>query len=154
MTVAAENTSRVRPGDLLVLLALAALTLAYGIDAVGASTSILNLILVLPLTVIVLLLCSVQFVIDIARPAAARPREPVRDSLPVMLLFAAYVLSLGWLGFDVGTFLFLCVFLWVHGERRPAWVVGYAFVFASFAAFFFQAMLPYPMPMLILESAY
>jgi len=154
MTTPTDVQTRRRTGDLFVLLALAALALAYGIDAVSASRSVLNLILVLPLTVGVLLLCAVQFVIDLRRPGESASGERVRDGLPAMLLFAAYVLSLGWLGFDVGTFVFLCAFLWLHGERRPAWLVGYSFVFTSLAVFFFSTMLPYPMPLLILDSVH
>jgi putative tricarboxylic transport membrane protein len=33
-------------------------------------------------------------------------------------LFVLFVLSLEWLGFDVGTFVFISAFLWLNGERR------------------------------------
>jgi putative tricarboxylic transport membrane protein len=142
-------------GDLLVLLLLAGLVAVYGYDSVRASTHILNLILVLPLTVVVLVLCAIQFVIDVATlKKESEEKTPVRDVLPVMALFAAYVISLEWLGFDVGTFIFLVAFLWLHGERRWPWLIGYSFSFASLIALFFSSMLPYPMPMLILQTAY
>ena len=142
-------------GDLLVLVLLAGLVAIYGYDSVRASTHILNLILVLPLTIIVLLLCTIQFAMDLAtRKNIASEKAPVRDVLPVMALFAAYVVSLEWLGFDAGTFLFLVAFLRLHGERRLPWLIGYSFSFASLMTLFFSSMLPYPMPMLILQTAY
>ena len=147
--------TRRKIADLLVLVVLASLVVLYGIDAVEASTEVLNLIMILPLTVAVLILCAIQFFATLARgtddPA---PREPLRHVLPVMLLFAAYVLSLPWLGFDVGTCVFLCAFLWMNGERRLPWLLGYSVGFAGLTAFFFAKMLPYPMPMLLLGSGH
>ncbi len=144
-----------RVADLVVLLILAGLTAIYGIDSYRASSHILNLILVLPVTVIVLALCAIQFATDVRRVreqgAAA---EPIRGIVPVMALFAVYVATLEWLGFDVGTFLFIGTFLWLHGERRWQWIVGYALAFSMLMALFFSTMLPYPMPLLLIESAY
>lgn len=155
MSKGQQVMTRRKIADLLVLGLLAALVVLYGIDAVQASTEVLNLIMILPLTVAVLILCAIQFFVTLApdrdEPA---PREPLRHVLPVMLLFAAYVLSLPWLGFDVGTFAFLCTFLWMNGERRLPWLLGYSVGFAGLMAFFFAKMLPYPMPMLLLGSAY
>jgi len=144
-----------RIADLLVLLLLASLVAIYCFDAVRASASILNLILVLPVTVIVLVLCLIQFVSSVPKVRSESDmKEPIADILPVVGLFAAYVLSLHWLGFDVGTCLFLGVFLWLHGERRWPWLLGYSISFAFALTIFFSKMLPYPMPMLMLNSAY
>ncbi len=57
-------------------------------------------------------------------------------------------------GFDVGTFLFIGVFLWLHGEKRIFWLLAYSFVFSASVALFFSTILPYPMPMLLLQTAY
>lgn len=141
--------------DLLVLLALAGLVLVYGVDSVRASTHIYNLIFVLPLTVVVLVLCCVQFCVECVQGRSeSAAKDPVKELLPVMTLFATYVITLNWLGFDVGTFLFIGAFLWLHGERRWPWLIGYSFAFASLMALFFSMMLPYPMPMLVLATAY
>jgi putative tricarboxylic transport membrane protein len=150
-----KNFNKHRIADLLVLLLLASLVAIYCVDAVRASTSILNLIFVLPLTVIVLVLCLIQFVINVPKlQSETDKKEPIKDILPVVGLFAAYVISLHWLGFDVGTSLFLAVFLWLHGERRWPWVIGYSIGIAFALSIFFSKMLPYPMPMLILNSSY
>lgn len=150
-----KNFNKGRLADLLVLVVLASLVGIYCFDAIRASTSILNLILVLPVTVIVLSLCLIQFVVSVPKLQSATDQQaPIADVLPVVGLFSAYVLSLHWLGFDVGTCLFLGVFLWRHGERRWPWLFGYSIGFAFSLSIFFSKMLPYPMPMLVLNSAY
>ena len=147
------NKSRV--ADFAVLLVLASLIAAYGIDTYRASTEVLNLILVLPLTIIVLALCLIQFVVELRSPTSTPTvRTSVADVAPVIALFAAYVLSLKWLGFDVGTALFVAAFLWFHGERRLPWLLGYSIALGFTLALFFSAMLPYPMPLLVLPSVY
>lgn len=143
-----------RIADLAVLLLLAGLVVVYCVDAVRASTQVLNLILVLPVTAIVLALCIAQFVQNVRQPPAIADRQDaVKDVLPVAGLFAAYIVSLPWLGFDVGTCLFIAVFLWWHGERRWPWLIGYSLGVAFALAMFFSRMLPYPMPMLILDGS-
>ena len=134
---------------------LASLVTAYGIDSYSASTEILNLILVLPLTIIVLVLCLIQFVVELRDSTSTAPaRENVGEVAPVIGLFAVYVISLNWLGFDVGTALFVAAFLWLQGERRLPWLLGYSIALGFSLALFFSAMLPYPMPMLVLSTAY
>lgn len=144
-----------RIADILVLLVLAGLATLYGYDAYQASSEVLNLIMVLPVTFIVLLLCLIQFVIELRGTRTKAPeREGVADVAPVIGLFAVYVLTLEWLGFDVGTTLFVASFLLLQGERRWHWLAGYSISLGFGLAWFFSAMLPYPMPMLLLQSAY
>ena len=150
-----NKINKSRAADFVVLLVLASLVTAYGIDSYSASTEVLNLILVLPLTIIVLVLCLIQFVVELRDSTSTPPaRESIADVGPVIGLFAVYVVSLNWLGFDVGTALFVAAFLWLHGERRLPWLLGYSIALAFALALFFSAMLPYPMPMLILSTAY
>jgi len=151
--------------DLSLILILASLALIYLYDAYQASPHIMNLILILPITVLLLLLCSFEFVkqwlanihqqqsqtVDTDEKTEL---EPLSSVIPVILFFVFYILTLQWLGFDVGTFIFISSFLWYHGERRWLWVIGYGFGFALTTSLFFSAMLPYPLPMLILETAY
>lgn len=150
MSDPAGQIGRRRGADVAMLLVLAGASALYCYDAVRASTHIYNLILVAPLTALVLIPCVAEFVTG-ARPSdkAPQPAEPVTDVLPVMGLFSAYVLTLNWLGFDVGTALFVGAFLWLQGERRLLWLVGYSLTFALILTLFFSRMLPYPMPTLL-----
>lgn len=139
--------------DLAVLIVLASFTLWYCLDARSASTHILNLILILPVTALTLLLCLIQFIRQLSSPdPEPSETEPIRSVVPVISLFVGYTLTLPWLGFDVGTALFMAAFLWLYGERRWPWIIGYSLCFASVASLFFAAMLPYPMPMLVFPS--
>lgn len=144
-----------RKTDLIVLIAIAVLVGTYLYDTIGASTHILNLIFVLPIGLIVLALCAVQMGVSIRKSDhEAESDEPFSAVLPAMAMFAGYVLSLPWLGFDVGTSLFIGIFLWRQDERRWPWLVGYSVSIGFLLALFFSRMFPYPMPMLVLESAF
>ena len=145
--------SKQRIADLAVLIILMILVATYCVDAMRASTDILNLILVLPITVIILILilCLIQFFLSAPKIYSATvDQDPLSDVLPVIGLFTLYVVTLPWLGFDVGTCLFVGAFLWLHGERRWFWLTGYSISFAFILAIFFSKMLPYPMPLLLL----
>ena len=101
---------------------------------------------------------SWQFVAAITgrvTPAAAAGDagpEPVADAALVVVLFVAYVVTLGWLGFDVGTSLFIGVFLWAHGEHRWCWLLAYSIAFGFGLAWLFAAILPYSMPLLLIAG--
>lgn len=147
--------TRHQQADLVVLLALSALVIWYLFDAYSASSHIANLILILPVSIVVLVLCLIEFISQLRGLHEPPPDlDPIVSMLPVITLFVLFVLSLEWLGFDVGTFAFICAFLWLHGERRIRWILGYSISFALLMSLFFSAMLPYPMPMLILPTAY
>jgi hypothetical protein len=105
----------------------------------------------------VLTLCLVEFLGQLfwrRQPVETSPLESARSVAPIASLFAVYVLTLEWLGFDVGTALFLSASMWIHGERRWHWNVGYAISFAVITSLLFSRLLPYPMPMLVLPSSY
>ena len=147
--------TRHQQADLLVLLALSGLVVWYLCDAYNASSHFANLILILPVSILVLVLCLIEFVSQLRGSHAPPPDlDPIASMLPVIFLFIAFVLSLEWLGFDVGTFVFIAAFLWIHGERRIIWILAYSISFALLMSIFFSAMLPYPMPMLLLPTAY
>ena len=144
--------------DFVVLLLLAGFVGFYLIDAVRASTDILNLILILPVSLIVLVLCAIQFVLQLRAGYATDNEVPADEpgsantagGLAAFVLFAVYISTLEWLGFDIGTCLFLGCFLWLQGERRWPWLIGYSIAFGFALALFFSVMLPYPMPLLVL----
>ncbi|MFN3881972.1 MAG: tripartite tricarboxylate transporter TctB family protein [Nitrincola lacisaponensis] len=139
-------------GHLCMLLGLAGFTIWYLSDAIRVSFTTPNLLLILPVSLAVLLLCIAELIISTYRGKLfeAVDDEPVRDILPIILLFAVYVLTLPWLGFDLGTILFVAIFLRMKNERNWFWVLGYSIGFGIAIALFFALMLPYPMPMTFL----
>ncbi|WP_010628201.1 tripartite tricarboxylate transporter TctB family protein [Halomonas sp. KM-1] len=143
-------------GDLLVLMALAGFTLWYLMDAIRVSSAIQNLLLILPLSLVVLAIVLLEVGIRLKQGTLlTRPDdggEPLHRTLPVVGLFAAYVISLETLGFDVATVLFVALFLLLKGERNWLLLGGYSLAFGFGTAFFFAEMLPYPMHMLVLPD--
>lgn len=141
--------------NLAILIALFLISAWYLFDSWRASTHVYNLIFVLPLTTIILVVCAFTFVRELVHPLeieATKDEQQEASPLPVIILFAAYVLLLPWLGLDVGSFLFIALFLRLTGEKSWQWALGYSAVFAFFCAMFFSYMLPYPMPLLLLPS--
>lgn len=137
--------------DLTVLAGLAGMTLFYAYDWYSASSHLLNVIMVLPLTALMLCACLLQFFFSARQKAApAQDDTAAMEQVPIMVLFGLYVLSLNFLGFDLATFLFIAISLRLHGERRLLWLASYALVFSAATTFFFSAMLPYEMPLTFL----
>lgn len=155
MNLRTPKFTRHQQADFVVLLALSSLVIWYLFDAYSASSHFANLILILPVSILVLILCLIEFVSQLRGLHEPPPDlDPIASMLPVIVLFMVFVLSLEWLGFDVGTFAFIAAFLWLHGERRIIWILAYSISFALLMSLFFSAMLPYPMPMLILPTVY
>lgn len=142
-------------GDFLVLIGLASFTLWYLLDAISVSAQPQNLLLILPLSVIVLLIIAIELVLRLKHGtlfSISADVEPLHHTLPVVVLFGAYVLSLETLGFDVANVLFIALFLILKGERNWLVLVGFSAAFGLAVAFFFSQMLPYPMTLLLLPS--
>lgn len=137
----------------IVLLCLAAFVLWYAIDTHNASSSIENIVLILPVAAITLCLCIYEFFTQ-KDMIKEEKKDDFLSVIPVMVLFTLYVLTLEILGFDIGTIIFLGLFLFFHGEKRLPWILGYSLVYGFIIAYFFSAMLPYPMPMTILPTDY
>jgi hypothetical protein len=133
-----------------MVVCLASLVALYCFDALRASTDVRNLIFVLPVSIVVLLLCLVQLSVVLRASHAATDAESGPSALPVIALFAAFVLCLPVLGFDIGTVVFVAAFLRLQGERRwpviLAWSIGLGLVLT----YAFAALLPYAMPLRLL----
>lgn len=154
--------ARVDWGHVLLVLVLAAVTAFYLADSWEASARVRNLILVLPASILSFVLCAavlariftgVEAAGVTSRPDVAGSAEPFvsRMKTPLtMALFAAYIASLPWLGFDVGTALFMTAMLLLDGVRNPILLVGLPLVFALAVTICFKWLLPYPMPLLLL----
>ncbi len=132
----------------------------YLTDSFLASSSVENLLLILPAATIVIVLCC--WIIgrtvykfyksradDVAdREANKTEKKPV-SVFGAMCILAGFVFSMDWIGFDVATFLFMAGLMFLQGERRIFWLGGFSLVFAILVSLFFEYMIPYPMPMLL-----
>jgi putative tricarboxylic transport membrane protein len=154
MNARSKLTGR-QKADLCILTVLGGVALLYLYDTYQASHHIYNLIFVAPLCLVVFALCLIEFIGQLrGRLEPPADLEPLSSVAPAIGLFTLYVVSLNWVGFDVGTALFAGSFLWLHGERRWPWLLGYPIAFALLTTLFFSSMLPYPMPMLIFSTEY
>lgn len=156
--------SRFDWGDLSLVLLFAAVTIAYLADAWTASASLRNLVLLVPVSALSLILCAL-IVVDVVRRPRAAPEAVSQEESPVpversfidrykpavlMTLFALYIMTLPWLGFDVGSAVFVAAALLMDGERRLWLIAPVSIGFALGATVLFGWLLPYPMPTLVL----
>lgn len=151
-------TSRrgVQWGHLTFLLGILGFLGYYLRDSWLAQASVSNLIFILPVTGLCVFTVVVIGIALLRRTETAQGQgEQGGDDnfLPLALsvsLFALYVVLLPTLGFDVGTFLFVAVVLFVLGERRPLFIGLYALSFAALTVLGLKAMIPTNIPTLIL----
>jgi putative tricarboxylic transport membrane protein len=154
---------RVDWGHLLLLLFICAVVVAYLLDARSVSLKVSNLALIEPAAIIALILAAMVLPQCFPRAPesdtpegeqdAAAPKESWRDLGKVAALaaaFGAFALSLETVGFDVATFIFVALGLYICGERR-LWVIGlYSAVFTVVIVYGYQLLVPYPFPLLVL----
>jgi putative tricarboxylic transport membrane protein len=142
--------------DLLMIVGLSGFTIWYLLDAWSASSKIENLMLIVPIVILTLVMCSIELVKQLRQGVTQEhhDREPTKSVAPIIGLFSIYVISLEWVGFDLATVFFVAAFLWLQGERRLFWVIGYSLCFGILVTLFFSYMLPYPMPMSLFPTDY
>jgi putative tricarboxylic transport membrane protein len=136
----------------------------YFLDASTTSTSVENLILILPVSA----LCLVLYLVIVAglwrcraSGAAAGPMDAAaphdspdektkdRRAVALMGLTCLYVGAMAYLPFDLVTVVYLAMALWLNGERRWPVVGLYSVSFGLFVVLGFQAMLSIPFPTLL-----
>ncbi len=157
---------RTRPsvdwGHLALLAVISGVVIAYLLDARSVSLRTNNLLLVQPAAIIALALVALVLPQVFRRrdsavaadgedgKAAAPARGPL---LPVAILgaaFAVFVFGMERIGFDVATFLFVAVGLWVCGERRLWLIAVFSAVFTAAVIYGYQLLVPYPFPLTVL----
>ena len=149
---------KLNPDEIINLAVLSAISLFimwYLLDAYSINASMENLILIGPVGILTLGLCFAEFIRFLKNSEKSEEQEDnIRDVIPTMVIFSGYVLSLEYLGFDLGTILFIGIYLRVNGEKSWKWIVIYSLLFGILIPYFFSLMLPYPMPMSILPTDY
>jgi len=151
---------RVDWGHLLLLIFICAVVIAYLLDARSVSLKVSNLALIEPAAIIALILAALVLPQCFKRgtpvpeeEATAAPKESWRDLGKVAALaaaFGAFAVSLEAVGFDVATFIFVALGLYLCGERR-LWLIGlYSAVFTVVIVYGYQLLVPYPFPLLVL----
>lgn len=155
------NTRRtVDWGHLALLLLICGVVIAYLLDARATSLKANNLLLVEPAAIIALILaamvlpqCFRRKQIEEADGEAATPKESWLDLGKVAALaaaFGAFAISLETVGFDVATFVFTALGIYICGERRVWLIALFSAAFTAAIVYGYQLLVPYPFPLLVL----
>lgn len=152
---------------LLALFILGTLVFLY--DTLSESFRLENVIVILPVSALVIVLCVVQVIGQVSRARALRSAaldssadqensietapEPApkrwKDRVRVpafMALLGLYILGLIYVAFDLSTFLFLLLSLWLQGEKHLWFAALYAAFLAGALTWGLTYMVPFPFP--------
>ena len=142
--------------DFILLLTIVLFIIWYTYDAYSALASTENMIFIAPIAGVTFILCLMELFNQLKNKdkEEGKTKDKFKDIVPAIFIFAGYILSLEFLGFDIGTVLFIAIFLKVHGEKKWKNIVFYSLLFGILVPLFFSSMLPYPMPMSILPTDY
>ena len=146
-------------GHLALLMFISGVVIAYLLDARATSLRINNLLLVEPAAIIALILVAAvlpQCFRRVSRADGADEPETT-ESLSELgkvgalaAAFGAFVLSPEIVGFDVATFLFTAIGVYICGERR-LWVIAlFSAVLTLVIIYGYQTMVPFPFPLSVL----
>jgi len=151
---------------LIFLAAIVAFLVWYLWDAVAASPTLSNLILIAPAGafafIIAIYIASVEIIGPRTAPSAVQP-DPIapgaatapsrfregsfRTITLLMGLFALFVAAIPYAGFDVASFCFVGATLWLLGERRVVFTVLLASGISAATSIAALALLAIPIPM-------
>ncbi|MEF2553151.1 tripartite tricarboxylate transporter TctB family protein [Aurantimonas sp. A2-1-M11] len=147
-------------GSCLLLIGFASFSIWYFLDARSVSSEVENLLLIGPASALSLVLCVAILVREVpklrmtAAPAAPRGDEAksFRERYGVVAAIIAlvvYVVLMPWLGFDVGTFLFIAASMLIQGERRWWAILSFAAIMAVLTVYSMESILSVPVPSLL-----
>ena len=77
---------------------------------------------------------------EMASPAA------LRRAIGLLVIFAAYLVCLDWLGYHLSTAPMAAAVMWLCGLRNPVWMIGLALAMAFVLALIFEKLLNVVLP--------
>lgn len=143
-------------GHLMLLAVIAGTILYYLIDARSVSLRTNNLLLVQPASIIALILVVLVLPQCFRRLAPDAPEAQPTDLnelgkvAALTAAFGAMIFSLEHVGFDVGTFIFMVVGLFLCGERRWWVVLPFSAIFTVGLIYGYGYLIPFPFPLTLL----
>jgi hypothetical protein len=143
-------------GHLALLAVIAGVVIYYWMDTRATSLRLNNILLVQPASVLALLLVLLVLPQCFRRVASDAPEAQPTDFTElgkVALLtaaFGAFVFSLETIGFDIGTFLFMVVALFLCGERRWWVLLPFSAIFTTALIYGYGYLIPFPFPLTLL----
>lgn len=143
-------------GHLALLAVIAGVVLYYLFDARSVSLRANNLLLVQPGAIIAMILVALVVPQCFRRVDADAPEARPTDFsdlgrvAALAAAFGAFVFSLERLGFDVATFLFMVVALFLCGERRWWVILPFSAIFTVGLIYGYGYLIPFPFPLTFL----
>lgn len=146
---------RISTTHLVFLVLVSAVAVILNANAIRASDTMYNLIVVVPSGILVLGLAIAIFLHTVVAkhdPQAedkAQAYKALLGDVVLLLLFAVFCVALTKVGFDVATFLFVWFGVLLGGSKN--WFVPpiYAAIFTFVLIKSFGALFPFPMPMMV-----
>jgi hypothetical protein len=150
-------------GHIAFVSAIAITCLIYVLDTLSVSHHVNNIILVVPASGLILLLCVWVLISGISirkvspdvsngqeQAISLEDKKALAKSIALMALTGVYVAIIEFVGLDIASFAYLIVILVLLGERRPIFVLCYALIFTFIVVGGTGALIPYPIPMTFL----
>jgi hypothetical protein len=142
-------------GHLALLAAVAGVVVWYWLKVRGVSLRPTNLLMIEPASIFALIMAALVVPQCFRRVPAGEPvRGESLDGLgrafALMAAFVAFALSLETAGFDVATFVFMVVALFICGERNWLLNIGFSAVFTGVVVWGYGAITPFPFPLTVL----
>ena len=154
-------------GHLALLLVIVGVVVAYLLDARATSLRTNNLLLVEPASIIALILAALVLPQCFRRREAEKEGEGEGEAPSDKLVrreswvdlgkiaalaaaFGAFAISLETVGFDVATFVFTALGIYICGERRVWLIALFSAAFTAGIVYGYQLLVPYPFPLLVL----
>jgi hypothetical protein len=140
-------------GHLALLAVIAGTVIYYLLDARGVSLRANNLLLVQPGSIVALILVALVLPQCFRRVDPDAPEAQPTDFTELgkvgalAAAFGALVFSLETLGFDVGTFIFMVVGLFLCGERRWWVILPFSAIFTVGLIYGYGYLIPFPFPL-------
>lgn len=150
---------RISSTQLLFLVIVSAVAIILNYNALRASPTLYNLIVVLPSGILVIGLALAILIHTLFRgqdttaeespQEKAKQRKTLLGDIVLLSLFAVFCAALTKVGFDVATFLFVWFGILLGGAKN--WVVPpiYAAVFTFVLIKTFGQLFPFPMPLMV-----
>jgi len=145
-------------GHMLLASSIAVASIWYYFDALAASSSLYNLIMIAPCVIAIVILYLVTLVLEVRIYSVDSEHATQEQSLrgllqpaairnaAMMVLLVGYVLVLEPFGFEIASFLFIGLSLLLQGERRFGRVIIFSMLFSAFATWAISTLSLAPIP--------
>jgi hypothetical protein len=142
-------------GHLALVAAIVGVILYYWLDVRSVSLRPTNLLMIEPGAIFALLMAALvlpQCFRRVPEGAEDAPEDlgALGRVFALMGTFIAFVLSLEKVGFDIATFAFMVIALFICGERNWLLNLGFSAAFTLFIVWGYGAITPFPFPLTLL----